>query len=188
MSTLQIFLISISFLFAASIVVLRIFVRRDYLKFQHLSIPTAVLQVAVFFVFGGYPAIYLPQDWPISYVHLSIQVVGWLSIACGLAVLFAAMFRLGIIRSMGLRTGEIADANFYKASRNPQVLGCGLYVIGFLILWPSLYALVWAALLIVVLHEMVLTEEEHLQKTFGEKYEWYCSIVPRYLGLPRISG
>lgn len=30
-------------------------------------------------------------------------------------------------------------------------------------------------------HWMVITEEEHLAKVFGDIYEQYCSEVPRYL-------
>ena len=29
---------------------------------------------------------------------------------------------------------------------------------------------------------MVLTEEEHLRRVFGEDYARYCDRVPRYLG------
>ncbi len=47
----------------------------------------------------------------------------------------------------------------------------------------------WHALGLVVLfaaiaHLMVLTEEEHLRRVFGEEYARYCARVPRYLGLP----
>lgn len=28
---------------------------------------------------------------------------------------------------------------------------------------------------------MIITEEEHLSRVFGEEYQRYCSQVPRYL-------
>jgi protein-S-isoprenylcysteine O-methyltransferase Ste14 len=58
-----------------------------------------------------------------------------------------------------------------------------LVVIGVVVLWPSWYALGWVVLYGIVVHLMVLTEEEHLRAVHGEEYERYCSRVPRYLGI-----
>lgn len=69
-------------------------------------------------------------------------------------------------------------------SRNPQLLGGFLAVIGVVVLWPSLYALGWAAMYGIMGHWMVLAEEEHLRKQ-NEGYERYCRRVPRYFGFPR---
>ena len=103
----------------------------------------------------------------------------------GLVMMFTAMFRLGIPRSLGVRAGGMKINDFYSYSRNPQVLGCSVYAFGFVILWPSIYALVWAVSLLGILHIMVLTEEEHLLNTFKQDYEKYYKLSPRYLGLPR---
>jgi len=185
MNTLEIYLISLSFLIAASFVVLRIFVRRDYLQRSHLTGGSAVLQVLIFFTFGGFPIIYLPGDWPISHVFPILRVTGLICMTIGLAVIFNGMFRLGILRSLGLQTGELKNTDFYRVTRNPQVLGCFLYVVAFIILWPSWYALGWGLSLMAVIHVMVLTEEEHLRNKFGGEYEKYCSSVSRYLGYPK---
>ena len=186
MSTPTIYLLSISILIAVSIIVLRIFVRRDYLQRGHLTVGSAVLQALIFFTFGGFPIIYLPSDWPISHVYPILRVTGLTSITIGLAVIFIGMFRLGILRSLGLKTGVLKETNFYRVTRNPQVLGCFLYVVGFIILWPSWYALGWGLSLMAVIHVMVFTEEEHLHHTFGQDYEQYCKSVPRYLGYPKV--
>ena len=37
-------------------------------------------------------------------------------------------------------------------------------------------------LLAIILHVMIVTEEEHLRAVFGEDYRRYCERVPRYLG------
>lgn len=40
-------------------------------------------------------------------------------------------------------------------------------------------------LYVVLIHLMVLTEEEHLLARHGNEYLQYCEQVPRYIGLPR---
>ena len=185
MSTLAFYSISLFILIVASIVILRIFVRRDYMQRGCLSAITAVLQACLFFLYGGYPAVYLPPDWPVSHVCFPIQAFGWICITLGLAVLLIGMSRLGILQSLGLRVKVMKRSDFYSYSKNPQVIGCAIYVLGFVILWPSVLALGWAAALIIILHIMVLTEEEHLLKTFNEDYERYCNRIPRYIGFPR---
>jgi protein-S-isoprenylcysteine O-methyltransferase Ste14 len=99
--------------------------------------------------------------------------------------MLVGIYRLGILRAFGLQVDELQESSYYQVSRNPQVLGCVLYVIGFVILWPSWFALGWGLSLLFVLHVMVLTEEGHLRNTFGQDYEAYCNKVPRYLGYPK---
>lgn len=184
MSTLVLYLPSLSLLVGVSLLVLRLVVRRYYLRRRNLSIPSAILQALVFFAFGGFPSIYLPGDWPVSPVNLVLRVIGLASLTIGLLIMFIGIYRLGFLRSMGLQTGDLKDTSYYQLTRNPQVLGCVLYVIGFVILWPSWFALGWGLSLMVILHVMVLTEEEHLHNTYGQAYEQYCNRVPRYLGYP----
>ena len=186
MSTRTIYLLSILLLIGFSIIVLRVIVRRDYLRRGHLSIGSATLQALVFFLFGGFPAIYLSGDWPISHVSLVLRIIGVTSVTIGLGIMFISILRLGFLRSLGMQSGVLKKASVYRLTRNPQVLGCLLYVIGFTILWPSLYALGWGLSLTAILHVMVLTEEEHLRNTYGQDYEGYSRNVPRYLGYPKV--
>jgi protein-S-isoprenylcysteine O-methyltransferase Ste14 len=113
-----------------------------------------------------------------------MRVIGLTSLSIGLAIMFIGIYRLGLIRAFGLQTGVLVKSSYYRVTRNPQVLGCVLYVIGFIVLWPSWYALGWGLSLMVILHVMVLTEEEYLFHTYAQDYEQYCKRVPRYLGFP----
>jgi protein-S-isoprenylcysteine O-methyltransferase Ste14 len=185
MVTLTIYLLSISLLLIAAVVILRIFVRRDYHRRGHLSVISSALQALLFFVYGGFPYIYLPGEWPVSHVNLVLRVIGLTFITFGLAIILFGVFRLGILRSFGRQTGVLKETGFYRVTRNPQVLGCVLYVIGFVMLWPSWYALGWGLLFVPIIHMMVLTEEEHLLNTYGQDYQQYCNRVPRYLGFPK---
>ena len=64
-----------------------------------------------------------------------------------------------------------------------QFLICGAFMIlGYAVLWPSRYAIGWMMLFAIMIHLMVLTEEEFLGNMYGEAYVQYCQQVPRYVG------
>ena len=183
MSEFTIYLFSYILLLVFGLVVLRYLVPRDYLKRGKLSPLIASLQALLFFMYGGFPIIYLPLDWPAVIVPPVIHISGVLILLVGLAVLFYCIFRLGIARSIGRGTPGLRQSGIYSASRNPQAIACGLYVIGFFILWPSWYAMGWAVLYFVLIHMMVRAEEKNLRRNYGQQYVEYCEKVPRYLGL-----
>jgi protein-S-isoprenylcysteine O-methyltransferase Ste14 len=101
----------------------------------------------------------------------------------GLLVIAIGMVQLGLRNIFGQGSKNLKQTGFYGFSRNPQILGCWLYVIGFTVLWPSWYTLGWACLFVIIAHVMVLTEEEYLHQIFGETYQHYTDHVPRYLSL-----
>jgi protein-S-isoprenylcysteine O-methyltransferase Ste14 len=187
MSNLALYLLSLFLMVVVSLLVLRVFVRRDYLHGGCLSTRSAILQALVFFVYGGFPSIYLPGYWPVSHVDLPLRIMGLTSLTIGLVIMLIGIYRLGLLRALGLQTNGLKKTSYYQVTRNPQVFGCVLYIIGFVILWPSWFALGWGLSLMVILHVMVLTEEEHLRNAYGQDYELYCKSVPRYLGIPKNS-
>ena len=91
----------------------------------------------------------------------------------------------GLRRAFGLEVNTLRRTGPYRLTRNPQLVGFGMVLVGALLLWPSWYTLGWLLLYPIVAHMMVLTEEEHLRDVFGEEYAAYCERVPRYLGFPR---
>jgi protein-S-isoprenylcysteine O-methyltransferase Ste14 len=96
-------------------------------------------------------------------------------------VAFGTMGWFGIKRAFGISVDGLQQEGPYKISRNPQVLGGYLLVIGVALQWPSLYSLGWILMYAIIMHWMVITEEEHLNRVFGEEYERYCARVPRYI-------
>lgn len=181
MNKLTVYLICYVLLLAFGWLILRRLVPRDYREYGKLTPVITFLQALLFFVYGGFPYLYLSRDWPAVSLPLILHIAGLLLLFGGLASLFYGMFRLGVLRSMGRGTPKLQQSGIYRFTRNPQALACGLYVIGFIILWPSWYALGWALLYFVIIHMMVLTEEEHLQRVYGEEYQEYCKRVPRYI-------
>ena len=180
-------IITLSYLLtlSAGFIILRVFVRRDYLQLGKLRLITAFLQGLLFFIHGSLPLLYLPQDWPKINVPDWISVIGLSLIVIGLSTLLISMTKLGIQTSLGRGEKELVKTGLYTITRNPQSIAYGLFVIGFSILWPSWFSLGWAILYFILIHTMILTEEEHLTRLYGEKYQAYLQQTPRYMNLTR---
>ena len=165
-------------------------VRRDYRDHGQLRPLASLLQLLVFFAYFCFPYLFNPPEWAwfwqpsgssaAQVLHLSGLVI----IGVGFVVAFGTMAWFGIGKAFGMQIEGLTRRGPYKISRNPQILGGYLMVIGVALQWPSLYSLGWVLMYALISHWMVLTEEEHLSRVFGEAYAEYCSEVPRYL-LPR---
>jgi protein-S-isoprenylcysteine O-methyltransferase Ste14 len=172
--------------------IFRIFVRRDYQRKGQLTLVSSFLELLIWGLYFGFPYIYNPAEWVYFWsrdvpVSAPVRAAGLICITVGLALAFGTMFWFGLRRALGLRVNGLIQRGLYRVTRNPQLVGGSLLVIGTVVLWPSWYALGWAALYGIVGHLMVITEEEHLREVYGEEYERYCERVPRYLGLRRRS-
>jgi len=188
MMPLTVYLISAFLLPVAAFVVFRVLCRRDYQRRGRLGPFSAFLELLIWALYIGFPYIYNPPDWPSFWAldaHSSVlRVIGFVCITVGLALAFITMFWFGLRRAFGLQVNELIQAGPYRLTRNPQIVGGALLVIGSSVQWPSWYALGWAILYGAIAHMMILTEEEHLLDVYGEEYERYCERVPRYLRFP----
>ena len=183
-------IISAFLLVIAASLVFRIFVRRDYQRKGRLTLLSGFLELLIWALYMGFPYIYNPPEWAWFWsrdvpVDTPLRVIGVICIVLGLALAFGTMFWFGLRRAFGLEVNALKQTGPYRVTRNPQIVGGSLLVIGSAVLWPSWYALGWVVLYAVVAHMMVFTEEEHLRAVFGQEYERYCERVPRYLGFPR---
>jgi protein-S-isoprenylcysteine O-methyltransferase Ste14 len=187
---LAIYVGSIILLFVGALVIFRRILRRGYEQHQRLTLIPFFLQILIWGLFFAFPCIYNPYDWAWSQSHTSevIPVLGFLGWACvgiGLLILVISMAWLGWSRSSGLEARRLETTGPYRFTRNPQLMGGVLLIIGYILLWPSWYALGWLVLFAVMMHMMVLTEEEYLRCIYGEEFEQYCKQIPRYLGRAR---
>jgi protein-S-isoprenylcysteine O-methyltransferase Ste14 len=158
-------------------------VRSEYRARGALSRPTAGLQVA--FLCAYALSSYAFLDARLSQVNAAsvLFVVAITLMILGLLMIVLSMPFLGK-RSFGEETGGLCTTGIYRYSRNPQLLGGFLFILGYALLWPSWMGLLWVALWPVIMHLMVRGEEEHLEAVFGDAYRRYCELTPRYLGLP----
>ena len=77
----------------------------------------------------------------------------------------------GIGKAFGMNVSELTKQGPYKVSRNPQILGGYLLVIGTTVQWLSQYSFGWVVLYAIIGHWMILTEEEHLSRIYGKEYK-----------------
>lgn len=179
-------LIASLLLLTVAYVVLRRIVRNEYRRRGRLSPFTSLLQLLVFLGYFFFPYLYNPPGWDLFWrsgasTRPALHVIGLALICLGFVVAFGTMFWFGIKKAFGVAVDGITKQGPYRFSRNPQVLGGYLLVIGVFVQWPSFYALGWVLMYALMMHWMVLTEEEHLLRVFGQEYVDYCSETPRYL-------
>lgn len=171
-------------------VVFRIIVRRNYIDRGQLSPFSSGLQLLVFLGFFCFPYLYNPPAWGWFWIGnpsipLELHALGLSLVCIGILGAFGVMVWFGIQRAFGLANDRLKKTGPYRFSRNPQILGGYLMVLGTSLQWPSLYMVGWFAIYAVIAHWMILTEEEHLGRIFGEEYEAYCLEIPRYLLLKK---
>jgi protein-S-isoprenylcysteine O-methyltransferase Ste14 len=166
--------------------VFRRLVRREYRDRGRLGPISSILQLLVFLGYFFFPYLFYLPEWAYFWliddpVMRPFQLIGLILISLGFIVAFGTMAWFGIGKAFSLKVEGISRQGPYKISRNPQILGGYLLVIGTAVQRPSLYALGWVLIYTLIAHWMILTEEEHLSRLFGEEYQRYCSQVPRYL-------
>jgi len=184
-----IYLLLASLLMAFAYFVFRQIVGRSYLNHGHLTLGTSLLQLLVFACYFLFPLSFNPPEWSFFWQYSGenlpfLHYIGLILICAGFVVAFGTMGWFGMRKAFGLKEEGLTRTGPYKISRNPQILGGYLLVLGTFMQWPSFYALGWAMIWVVIAHWMVVTEEEHLAQLFGEEYKAYCAEVPRYVIRP----
>jgi protein-S-isoprenylcysteine O-methyltransferase Ste14 len=191
-AVLVVYVVSVILLFVGAHVIFRRVVRRGYEQNHRLTLLPSFLQLLIWGLFFAFPCIYNPINWAWSQSYTSqvvpiIGSVGWACVWIGLASMLGAIAWLGLPRSFGQKGEKLVSSGPYRVTRNPQVMGGALLIVGYIVLWPSWFALGWLVLFAFMSRMMILTEEEYLRRIHGEDYEKYCKQVPRYLGFPRKS-
>ena len=127
------------------------------------------------------------QSWGIDLSFIKVAVsLKWVSLSLwflGFILLFAGRFGLGDSFRIGspMETTSLKVNGLFRLSRNPMYLGVYSTIIASVLYTLNPVVLVIGAFVIVVHHKIVLAEEQHLQKMFGEEYADYRRRVRRYL-------
>jgi protein-S-isoprenylcysteine O-methyltransferase Ste14 len=170
-----------------ALVVFRL-VALNYRRYGKLKPLAMTLQVTIFALHGTlFHLGLMTTHWP-KFPDSSLQVVtGVLVGVGGLALLFAGIGVFGsLARMVGRRVDDLKQSGVYRYSRNPQLVGYGLFIAAFVILWPSWRTLIGVAVYCGMAHVMSSVEERHLRKQYGTSYEAYCERTPRFVGIPRL--
>ena len=80
---------------------------------------------------------------------------------------------------------ELVASGLYRVTRNPMYVGVASIVWGEALLFGSPALALFAAAVCAAFHAfVVLYEEPSLRRRFGEAYQRYCRVVPRWLPRP----
>ena len=163
------------------------YIKNVYLKNGKLTLFAGFSQFAVFIIhaFLLYLPNYLHTDWPAIGVGTLSIVIAVVVCSISLVIIISGFVTLGpFMRTMGNNSKELTSRGIYRFSRNPQIVGYGLLILGFGVLWPSWYIFAGLISYVFIGHRMILTEELHLENLFADKYISYCNKTPRYFRYP----
>ena len=179
----QIYLISSVLLLTSAYFVFHHVVAQDYLNKGRLGWWASALQFLIFVAFFCFPYLYMPPEWAWDWLPNGTwnRLAALILVSLGMVVAFGSMIWFGMRRAFGLEVNGIVSIGPYRYTRNPQMLGGWFMVFGVLVYLPSIYNLGWLLIWAVIGHWMVINEEIHLRRVFGEEYERYCDITPCYL-------
>ena len=122
----------------------------------------------------SHPRVCAPET-PQQYVGMALMVIGII-----LTLVSMLSFRSGK-KVIGMDTSKLTTSGMYSFSRNPQYLFYSLFPLGYSMTGHAWMAYVGFGLYILIGHLMVLIEEAHLEKVYGEAYRQYKQKTPRYL-------
>jgi protein-S-isoprenylcysteine O-methyltransferase Ste14 len=182
---IKFFLYSI-ILLLISFLVFRIVVRNDYLRKLKLSPFSYSLEALVFVLHANFIYLFIPLKWP--YLpplpeNITLKVISIVVICISLLIIVIAWIGLGSGPSFGLDKNKLNTGGIYRYSRNPQLIGYGMFLLVFVLLFSSWYSLGWFITYLILSYFMIRSEEEFLELKYAEEYEKYCSAVPRIIKL-----
>ena len=164
--------------------VFRVIVRKNYLNNLKLSPISYLLEFIVFALHANFIYMFIPVRWPKLPTlpeNITLKLIFIFMIFSGLLILLIAWFNLGTSTSFGQDKNKLRTNGIYRYSRNPQLVGYGLIVFAYAIIFASWYSAGWFVLYLIISWIMIISEEEFLQKKYEKEYENYCENVPRVL-------
>ena len=96
-------------------------------------------------------------------------------------VVWSAVRGFGIAQTGGAQ-GTLKTDGLYRYSRNPQYVADACMIFGWLLLSSSVAALLVGAAAITVLLFAPHAEESWMKERYGEAYEAYLKVTPRFFG------
>lgn len=164
----------------------RVIVKNDYLKKGRLTFVSYSLEVLIFALHANFMYLFLPVKWPNippMPENTILRIISMIFIIIGFLIVAISMSGLGYGRTMGQDKKSLNTNGLYKYSRNPQLIGYGMILIAFVLLYLSWFSIGWFIIYLVISYFMIKTEEEFLTNNYGEEYQKYCNDIPRLIKL-----
>ena len=159
---------------------------RDYEQSGRLSAKTSASAWALYLSHAvlTISAALRPSKRPLP--KRNLLLLGSTTAVSGLALLIASIKEFRSFGQIsGSETGQLVKSGPYRYSRNPQIVGWLISLLGLAIADRSPKSLTLVSFFSIIHRLYFPTEERHLERTFGEEYRRYRSNVPRFLGLPK---
>ncbi|MDX2416620.1 MAG: isoprenylcysteine carboxylmethyltransferase family protein [Xanthomonadales bacterium] len=156
-----------------------VYARWEYLRRGNLTLMGLFLLSTMFFVPNlvlEYATTYEMPDTLLDYFGVFVGVAG-----LALCLISITFFR-SVSKVLCIDAGKLTTSGPYRWSRNPQYVGWFLFLLGFALNDWSLWCLAALIVIAISLHLLILVEEEHLRRVFGESYVEFCRKIPRYAG------
>jgi len=109
----------------------------------------------------------------------------WMYIGLAIYLLGFAISISAFISIAATKPGKPFTTGIYRYSRHPIALGTVLPFVGASIASASWLFLLLSAILWIISHFSVITEERVTTKKFGNNYRDYMNITPRWIGIPK---
>ena len=134
------------------------------------------------------------RAWPYVPDSALLCVVSVLLVVCGLALSIYSIVYMRIIgkgnpfdaygHEVAPRTKNLMTDGPYRLCRNPMLVGIYIYDVGVLVWLWSLLPLLIVLAEVILLTLQVRSEEQRLEKDFGQEYLDYKKRVGRYVFRP----
>ena len=111
-----------------------------------------------------------PHFSPFHLASYAFIIGGFWLISAGWKALYVAQ-----------KKGELATSGAYARIRHPQYLGFILIMVGFLLQWPTLATFAMFPVLLFVYRRLAIREEREVDAEFGDVWERYAGLTPRFL-------
>ena len=109
----------------------------------------------------------------------------WFYTGLSIFLLGLIVLTITVVNIAATPKGEPFTKGVYRYSRNPLSLGMLFTFLGIGIASASWLFLLLSAIIAVITHFMIFTEERSCLKKFGDSYRKYMDKTPRWIGVPK---
>jgi protein-S-isoprenylcysteine O-methyltransferase Ste14 len=138
------YLVAAFILILFSFITFRVIVRNDYSKKGRLTFVSTSLEFLIFALHANFMYLFLPVKWPnIPSIpeNVILRIISIVFIIIGFLIVAISMSGLGYNRTMGQDKKLLKTNGLYKYSRNPQLVGYGMILIAFVLLYLSWFSI-----------------------------------------------
>ncbi|NHZ86957.1 MAG: DUF1295 domain-containing protein [Planctomycetia bacterium] len=118
--------------------------------------------------------------------HETIKIIGLILVTIGFIIGIFGMSAMENSWRVGIKYDQktkLITSGIFRVSRNPYFFSYDMFIIGYILVFPSIILFILYVTLAIVFHKMILEEEKYLETVHGISYLDYKKKVNRYLTL-----